>query len=167
MKNRKLFIMFSVILLIISFLIYKYTKYNKYFNNKDLNHFSFEMFIRVMNYEKNNIDLTDSINFKKMVSKINQESFLLKENNHFIENGFGLKYDSKSKFYIFYINGECSTENGNYYLIPNIDPKKVISISTPSFVEFLINGNNYNIVLFAYKKPDSTPTGTSVPLVPR
>jgi hypothetical protein len=151
-KIKSFFTVFIIVTIIT--ICYEYYNYDKFFGDKSLN-LSDDLSIPVFNYVSKfkDDDLTNVKNLEKMKKWINITYGDFDEYKELFSCGYGIKYDEKSKFYLFFLYGVDKKMSEKNVSIKGIDESEIFSSKQPSFIHYLVNDKDYDIILFGYKKP--------------
>ena len=157
MKKRK--VQLSVLLLVIIAGLYvfkKYTTYKEFIDNDKLYSLSDMLSDEIIGYilYHQNADILSQDDFAKMIDHLNVDRETQQISSQMFNSCFGIKYHKESEFFLFYICGEDNKVSSNNISIHS-DPLHInYSESKLSFIEYLFSSKDYDVVLFAYKKPD-------------
>jgi hypothetical protein len=147
--KKKIFYFF-ILLTFLSFFIFRYSEYYKNYNNYDEKIAEVQKVIYSFFYYTGNEELIDD----NQIRRLNLCSPEL-ENLKVLNNGYKIIY-SQNK-YILYSFGRDKKDNKLKNIPFNfIDSLNNYSFNKPNFIQYLFNFNEYDIVLFTYKKTENS-----------
>ncbi len=145
--KRKIFY-FIILLSVISFFLIKYYKYYNLYGDIDKEVIEIQKNIYDFFYYSGNEELTN----KNQIKRLNLCLPKLKEIK-ILKNGYKVINSKKGDSFIFYVFGEDKKDNDlNKLPFNSIDNLNSYNLNKLTFINFLFNFGEYDIVLFNYKR---------------
>lgn len=143
------------LILAISYVSIDYYKYNKFLGEKFPDDFSFNLGRYLLQYT-DNFEI-ESFDHKEELEKLDawlQDNYKFNEyESDLLKYGYSIKEISSKNLYLFCLNGpDGKLSDKNISRIKGLELDKEELFREPTFIEFLLGKNDFDIALFAIDK---------------